>query len=147
MDMDQFNCLFICLWEEACNRSVCVCSFPTQVQWVHLDVFLKTVTVVWNLLHPPSLLFCCFSSQIKELRSDTEIKRTWTYMAAEQIMYQLDFPPLQHSHLHLLSVPCCHGYRVKQHYCKAWPAELRLQHGWLIGPERAAVINDQKRFF
>lgn len=61
-------------------------------------------------------------------------------------MYQLDCPPPQHNHLHLLSVPCCHGYRVKQHYCKAWAAELRLWSStWLTDLSQMGCSNhDQK---
>lgn len=92
--------------------------------------FLKDsiLAAVWNLIlisvstllsqprgrpQPSNLLF-------------NDNQRVWTYMAAEQFMYQLDFPPPQHNHLHVLSVPCCHGYRVKQHYYKACPAKLVL---------------------
>lgn len=57
-------------------------------------------------------------------------------------------PPPRHNHLHLLSVPSCHGYRVKQHYCKAWSAEIRLRSSTgltdLSWMGRTAVINNQK---
>lgn len=86
-------------------------------------------TALWDLLHHLSFLYQHSLCQVNSWTTKSPRLRhrnQRTYMVAEQIMYQLDFPPPQHNHLHLLSFPCCHGYRVKQHYCKAWAAELRL---------------------
>lgn len=63
------------------------------------------------------------SSSQKEKSKDLNVYGSWT----DHVSTRLPHPPQpQHSHLHLLSVPCCHGYTVKQHYCKAWPEELQL---------------------
>lgn len=106
----------------------------TRVHEVHSDIILFFVedhiqTALWDLLHHLSFLYQHSLCQVNSWTTKSPRLRhrnQRTYMVAEQIMYQLDFPPPQHNHLHLLSFPCCHGYRVKQHYCKAWAAELRL---------------------
>lgn len=76
--------------------------------------------------------------------SGTEKRRLWTYtMASWEDLVPTRLPPPQREHLHLLSVPCCHGYRVK-HFCEAWPAELWLLFNTAATcPERSALIPGQ----
>lgn len=61
---------------------------------------------------------------IKKNKKSKNLKKydSWTDHAPTG----LPQPTPQHKRLHFLSVACCHGYRVKQHYCKADPGELQL---------------------
>lgn len=59
------------------------------------------------------------SIRIREMNALNTLYGSWEDLVPTRL------PPPRREHLHLLSVPCCHGYRVKR-FCEAGPAERGL---------------------